>query len=112
IINPNQLIKFSKALHIKIDSTTSVETIENLLNLIVKNLGKCGVYFHYVDNNCEREFVVQAHPDYKVTPSPTLIKEVENLLGKDTAWFSPGYELARIINKNQHIAASTNADIE
>ncbi|MCX8063737.1 MAG: DNA polymerase III subunit alpha, partial [Candidatus Hydrogenedentes bacterium] len=61
IINPNQLIKFSKALHIKIDSTTPVETIENLLNLIVKNLGKCGVYFHYVDNNCEREFVVQAH---------------------------------------------------
>lgn len=99
IISPNQLIKYSRALHIKIDPDTTSKAIEELLSLIVKHLGRCGVYLHYLDNTSNREFIVQAHPDYKVNPSPALIKELENLLGEGVAWFSPGYELIRINTK-------------
>ncbi len=93
IIHPDQLIQFSKIFHVKLTPGTSQKTIDRLLDIFTKHLGKCPVYFHYEDVASGKEFLIRAHSDYKVSPSLNLIKQVESLMGEGIAWFSPGYEV-------------------
>ncbi len=101
IVSPEQLIHFARTFHVKINPTVSGQTIDSILRIFAKHLGKCQVFFHYDDIYSGREFVIQVHSDYKVAPSTNLIKQVEDLLGEGTAWFSPGYEISLIRSKYQ-----------
>lgn len=117
-VKPTELFTLAKALHIRVNSFQLKEDYDKFSDIIVHHTGECDVFFHFEDiinqltdseNDDDKvelvdtvpkkvEIIIQAHPDYNVTPTPQLLMELENIFGEGNAWFSPGYALPLHIN--------------
>jgi DNA polymerase-3 subunit alpha len=73
-----------------VDSTITESDYEKLMDIFSYNIGDCEVFFHYQDILKQREIIIQAYPDIKVSATPRLVAEIEEIVGKNNTWFSAG----------------------
>ena len=90
IIPMDEYMTLVRAFHIRVFPTLSEEDCEKIMDIVLCNRGDCDVFFHYEDEGEQKEVVIQAHPDIKVDAIPLVLSEVEQIVGKNNAWFSPG----------------------
>ena len=90
IIPPDECITLASAFHIRVDSTITESDYEKLMDIFSYNIGDCEVFFHYQDILKQREIIIQAYPDIKVSATPRLVAEIEEIVGKNNTWFSAG----------------------
>ncbi|HEX2972714.1 MAG TPA: DNA polymerase III subunit alpha [Tepidisphaeraceae bacterium] len=80
----------TRSVHIRLQAVSVSEPLlQQLARLLGAREGKCGVYLHCVTPE-HKEVVIRATSSCEVNPSPTLRKEVEELLGEGTIWFGGG----------------------
>lgn len=78
---------FSLTCHIKIKSNlASKETMRRIRDILIDYPGESKIFIHLMADDAEK--VIKGHPDLNVQYSPGLISEIENILGKDSIYFS------------------------
>lgn len=90
IIPPDECMTFARSFHVRVYPTLSDIDYDKMMDVFSYNAGDCEVFFHYQDELKQREIIIQAYPDIKVSATPRVISETEEIVGKDNAWFGPG----------------------
>ncbi len=90
IVPPTECMVFAHAFHIRTNSKLSTDDFDKILDIFANNTGECDVFFHYQDSNQNREIIIQVHPHIKVSATPRIVTEIEEIVGKKNAWFSRG----------------------
>ncbi len=82
---------FTRALHVRLDAARQArgETVERVAKALGARPGNCDVFLH-CHTNAQTEVVVLATRICRIAPSPELLREVEAILGPDSAWYSAG----------------------
>lgn len=78
--------QFTKSVHIRIPvASVADDTLDRMRDILRANTGDCPVLccFMYPDG---RLVYLETGPGFSVTPSPSLITQIEQLLGRDTVY--------------------------
>ena len=90
----DQLRKESiSAIHIKLNLVgVDDKLLDNLKSIIAKNRGNCQVFFH-LNEKKGNEKIVKAHSSFNITPTDNLLRELSQIVGKDSIRYSIKHHL-------------------
>jgi len=92
--------KFTKAVHIRLPAeTTSADALDKVHAVLTAHKGGTPVLFcfMYDDGKC---VFLETHEQFAVTPSDTLVQELEAILGEDTVWLKVDTEKLTAITQS------------
>ena len=76
------------ALHIKLNLVgVDDKMLNELKSIIARNRGSCQVFFH-LNEKKGNEKIIKAHSSFNITPSDNLIRELSQIVGKDSIRYS------------------------
>jgi hypothetical protein len=82
------LEKVNKITHLNINAESAdEETLIRLRDILIKFKGNSPLYLHLFTPN-QGEVVLQTSKDFKINSDKTLVKRIEEVIGKGTVWFS------------------------
>jgi len=80
------------AIHIKLDSIGIDESmLTTLKTAFLRHRGDCPIFFHVNEDRGEK--IIKAHSAFNITPSENLVRDLSQILGKESIRYSVGNSL-------------------